>query len=128
MDRNGGERRSLVVTGHGLILTGRVRSVAEQRVARVRSVQPARPVDRGTGASSQAPRGTADRKVDRTRCASSHDRSDTSGHEWMLTGNDRMLTLWRPVCQAYASSRGFTRAGDVQTARPICVTDVSGCV
>jgi hypothetical protein len=43
-------------------------------------------VTRGIGASGQAPRGTADRKVDQTRCASGHDRPDASGREWTLTG------------------------------------------
>jgi hypothetical protein len=56
-----------------------------------------------TGASGQASIGTTDRKVDRTWCV--------SGREWMLTGNDRTLALWRLVCQAYTSGRGFTRVG-----------------
>jgi hypothetical protein len=56
MDRNGGKRRSLLVTGRGLGLTGRVRSVAEQRAAQVWSVRPVRLVPHGTGASGHAPR------------------------------------------------------------------------
>jgi hypothetical protein len=48
------------VTGHGHGMTGHVWSVAEQRAARVWSVRPARPVDRGTGASGQT-RGEATR-------------------------------------------------------------------
>jgi hypothetical protein len=92
-------------------MTRRVRSVVEQRTARVRSVQPARPVDRGTGTSGQAPREIADHKVDRTQCV--------SGREWMLTRNDQTLALWHLVCQAYASGQGFTRAGGVRTARPV---------
>jgi hypothetical protein len=29
--------------------------------------------------------------------ASGHDRPDASGREWVLTRNDRILALWRPV-------------------------------
>jgi hypothetical protein len=61
------------VTGRGLDMTGRVRSVTERRAARVRSVRPACPVDRGTGASGQT-RGEA-------MGASDQSRSDESGHE-----------------------------------------------
>jgi hypothetical protein len=43
--------------------------------------------------------------------ASGHDRPNALGHEWVLTGNDRTLALWHPVCQACVSGCGFTRAG-----------------
>jgi hypothetical protein len=98
MDRNGGERRSLVVTGCGLGMTGRVQSVAAV-------------VRRGTlglctGASDRSwdrrvrssPRKDAQhaRSIGRGG-ASGHDRPDASSREWVLTGNDRTLALWRSV-------------------------------
>jgi hypothetical protein len=48
------------VIGHGHSMTGRVWSVAEQPAARVWSVRPPHPADRGTGTSGQT-RGEATR-------------------------------------------------------------------
>jgi hypothetical protein len=43
---------------------------------------------------------------------SGHDLPDTLGREWVLTGNDRMLALWRPVRHV---------------ARPVADSLVHGC-
>jgi hypothetical protein len=41
--------------------------------------------------------GTADRKVDRTRCASGHDRPDASGRDGTLLDSNRTPSVARPV-------------------------------
>jgi hypothetical protein len=98
-------------TGRGHGLTGRVRSVhaavrrAGVRVLhrRVRSLAgPARPVRR--------PEGTEVRKVDRTRGASGHTRSDTSGRCGSLLDSNRTLVLSRPVIAWIVSSHCFAGA------------------
>jgi hypothetical protein len=108
------------VTGHGLGMTGRVRSVAAA-------------VRHGTlGLCTSMSGRSRDRRVrssprDATKHArsighcgmSGHDRPDASGREWVLTGNDRTLALWRPVRQACALGHGLTRAR-------LCVTSASG--
>jgi hypothetical protein len=50
------------VTGRGHDMTRHVRSVAEQRIARVWSVRPSRLVDHGTGVSDET-RGEATRRT-----------------------------------------------------------------
>jgi hypothetical protein len=98
VDRNGGERRSLVVTVRGLSMTRRVRSV----IAGVRHGT----VGLCTGASGRSwdrrvrssPKEAAKhaRSIGRGG-ASGHDRSDTSGRKRVLTGNDQTLALWHPI-------------------------------
>jgi hypothetical protein len=80
------------VTGRGLGMTGRVRSV-------VAADWHGKLVLR-TGASGQAPK-----KLRNTR-----GRSDVSGRVWVLTRIDRTLALWRPVSFSSASGRVVSNA------------------
>jgi hypothetical protein len=89
VDRNGDERRSLVVTERGLGMTECIRSVA----AAVRHGM----LGLCTGASDrsrdQRVRSSPKESTKHVRSIGrggvlGHDRPDASGHEWVLTGNN----------------------------------------
>jgi hypothetical protein len=49
--------------------------------------------------------------------ASGHDRPDTLDREWVLTGIDRKLALWRPVSTSNASSLASQQREHLATGR-----------
>jgi hypothetical protein len=84
--RNGGESSGCLSLKNFDRTLDRTRSRMDLRVQSVAAAAETRGLGFRTSASGQAPRGTADHKVNWTRCASDHDRPDASGHEWTLTG------------------------------------------
>jgi hypothetical protein len=68
-------------TERGLSMTGRVQSVAEQRVARVRSIRPAHPVrcPEGQQIARSIGRGARPITIDRTRTVASVCLLETTG-------------------------------------------------
>jgi hypothetical protein len=84
--RNGGESLGCLSLKNFDRTLDRTRSRMDLRVRSVAAAAETCVLGFRTGASDQTPRGTADHKVDRTRCASGHDRPDASGREWTLTG------------------------------------------
>jgi hypothetical protein len=100
------------VTGRGLGMTGRVRSVAvavRHRMLGLHTGTSGRLWDRPVRSSPRE--ATKHARSIRRGGASGHDQLDASGREWVLIGNDRTLALWHPVCQACMSGRGFTHTG-----------------
>jgi hypothetical protein len=89
------------VTERGLDMTGRVRSVVAAVWRGTLGLHTGASSRSGTGAFDEAPRETAKHVKSIGRGgASGHDRPDASGREWVLTGNDQTLALWRPAVQA----------------------------
>jgi hypothetical protein len=114
--RNGGEKKSLGRPDAGLDAEPDARSdtagASSQFTPRAEAARAlARPVGRGTDASGQSPRGTTKHtKLIGRGGAYGHDRSDTSGREWVLTRIDRTLALWCPVSTSDGSGHVVSNA------------------
>jgi hypothetical protein len=74
---------------------------------------------RNRSVRSGTQRSRAWRRADRMRGASSHTRSNASGHDRSSLDRDRTLALSRPVVAWSASGRCVACAGAVRSARPV---------
>jgi hypothetical protein len=99
------------VTGRGLGMTGRVRSVAVavwRGTLGLRTGTFGRSWDRRV--QSNPREATKHARSIRRGGTSGHDRPNASGREWVLTRIDRTLALWRPVSTSGTSSQPLSSA------------------